>query len=87
MAEVFKTAYGLEWAAGRLVVARCARRGVPQIALAAAADSPEATNALRVAAAEAEKGAAALAAAPAIGTRAVAAPLAELRLSGPSASA
>ena len=82
MAEGFKTAYGLEWTAGRLVVARCARRGVPQIALAAAADSPEAANALRAAAAEAEKGAAALAVcAPAAQTavRRLRAPFASVR--------
>jgi len=82
MAEGFKTAYGLEWTAGRLVVARCARRGVPQIAVAAAADSPEAANALRAATAEAEKGAAALAVcAPAAQTavRRLRAPFASVR--------
>lgn len=66
MAVGFKTTYGLDVSAGRLVLARCGRRAAPQVALAAAADSEEARRALQAAAAEVAKGAAALAvAAPA----------------------
>ena len=49
MARGFKTAYGLDVSAGRLVLARCGRRGAPQVALAAAADSDEARRALQAA--------------------------------------
>ena len=61
MAEGFKTGYGLDLSAGRIVLARCARHGVPQTVLSAAADSEEAGRALKSAAADVEKGAAALA--------------------------
>ncbi len=82
MADGFKTAYGLDVAGGRLVLARCGRRGAPQIVLAAAADSDEARRAWQAAAAEAAKGAAALAvAAPAALTavRRLRAPFASVR--------
>ncbi|MGD9611348.1 MAG: hypothetical protein AB7V22_00415 [Kiritimatiellia bacterium] len=82
MARGFKTAYGLDVSAGRLVLARCGRRGAPQIVLAAAADSDEARRALPAVAAEAAKGAAALAvAAPAALTavRRLRAPFASVR--------
>ena len=61
MAEGFKTGYGLDLSAGRIVLARCARHGVPQALLAASADSEEAVRALQAAAAEVDKGVAALA--------------------------
>ena len=82
MARGFKTAYGLDVSAGRLVLARCGRRGAPQVALAAAADSDEARRVLQAAASEAAKGAAALAvAAPAAQTavRRLRAPFASVR--------
>ena len=47
MARGCKTAYGLDVSAGRLVLARCGRRGAPQVALAAAADSDEALRAVQ----------------------------------------
>jgi hypothetical protein len=61
MSDGFKTAYGLEISAGRLMLARVAHRGVPQMQLAAAVDSEEARRALAAVALEVEKGAAALA--------------------------
>jgi hypothetical protein len=65
----FKTAYGLDVSAGRLVLARTVRRGVPQTLLAAAPDSDETRRALQSIAREVEKGAAALAVcAPAVQT-------------------
>ena len=82
MAGGCKTAYGLDVSAGRLVLARCGRRGAPQVVLAAAADSDEARRAMQAAAAEAAKGAAALAvAAPAALTavRRLRAPFASVR--------
>ena len=82
MARGFKTAYGLDVSAGRLVLARCGRRGAPQVALAAAADSDEALRAVQTATAEAAQGAAALAvAAPAALTavRRLRAPFASVR--------
>ncbi len=69
MAEGFKNAYGLEISAGRLILVRAPRHGVPQTALAAAMDSDEARRALQSVAREVEKGAVALAvAAPAAQT-------------------
>ncbi len=62
MAETFKTGYGLDASAGRIVLARCARRGVPQVVLSVAADSDEAARVLKTVAADVEKGVAALAA-------------------------
>ena len=61
MAEGFKTGYGLDLSAGRIVLARCARHGVPQALLAASADSEEAVRVLKSVAADVDKGAAALA--------------------------
>lgn len=61
MAEGCSIAYGLEVSAGRLVLARAARRGPAQVVLAAAADSDEARRALSAVAREVEQGAAALA--------------------------
>lgn len=61
MAAGFKTGYGVDLSAGRIVLARCARRGAPQTLLAAAADAEEAGRALKSVAAEVEKGVAALA--------------------------
>lgn len=69
MAEGFKTGYGLDVSAGRMVLARCARHGVPQVVLSAAIDSEEAVRALKSVAVEVEKGVAALATcAPAVQT-------------------
>ena len=82
MARGCKTAYGLDVSAGRLVLARCGRRGAPQVALAAAADSDEALRAVQAATAETAQGAAALAvAAPAALTavRRLRAPFASVR--------
>ena len=82
MADGCKTAYGLDVSAGRFMLARCGRRGAPQVVLAAAADSDEARRAMQAAAAEAAKGAAALAvAAPAALTavRRLRAPFASVR--------
>ena len=82
MADGCKMAYGLDVSAGRLVLARCGRRGAPQIVLAAAADSDEALRAVQTATAEAAQGAAALAvAAPAALTavRRLRAPFASVR--------
>lgn len=82
MAGGCKTAYGLDVSDGRFVLARCGRRGAPQIVLAAAADSDEARRALQAAAAETSRGAAALAvAAPAALTavRRLRAPFASVR--------
>ena len=82
MADGCKMAYGLDVSAGRLVLARCGRRGAPQIVLAAAADSDEARRAVQTATAEAAQGAAALAvAAPAALTavRRLRAPFASVR--------
>ena len=61
MGEGFKTTYGLEIGAGRLLLARAARRGPPQVVLAAAAGSAEACRALQTIAGEVARGAAALA--------------------------
>ena len=61
MDEGFKAAYGLETAAGRLLLARAVRRGVPQVVLTAAAGSEEARRALQTVAEEVAGGAAALA--------------------------
>ena len=82
MADGCKMAYGLDVSAGRLVLARCGRRGAPQIVLAAAADSDEPRRAVQTATAEAAQGAAALAvAAPAALTavRRLRAPFASVR--------
>ena len=82
MADGCTTAYGLDVSAGRFMLARCGRRGAPQVVLAAAADSDEARRAMQAAAAEAAKGAAALAvAAPAALTavRRLRAPFASVR--------
>lgn len=69
MTEGFKTAYGLDFSAGRLVLARAVRGGVPQRLAAGAPDSEESQRALQAAVAEVEKGVAALAvAAPAAQT-------------------
>ena len=61
MAAGFKTAYGLDISAGRLVLARCVRRGVPQALLSAARGSDEAVRAMKSVALEVEKGGAVLA--------------------------
>lgn len=61
MGDGYKTAYGLEIAAGRLILARVVHRGVPQALLAAASDSDEAHRALHAVALEVDKGSAALA--------------------------
>ena len=69
MGAGFKTAYGLEIDAGRLVLARAVRRGPPQLVLAAAAGSEEARRALQAVAGEVARGAVALAVcAPAVQT-------------------
>ncbi len=69
MAEGFKTAYGLEVAGGRLLLARAARHGAVQVVLAGAPDSDEARRALQAVSIEVEKGLAALSVcAPAVQT-------------------
>jgi hypothetical protein len=85
MSDGFKTAYGLEISAGRLMLARGTPRGVPQMQLAAAVDSEEARRALEAVAREVEKGAAALAVcAPAAQTviRRLRAPFASIQKAG-----
>lgn len=69
MAGDYKTAYGLDISAGRLVLARAVGRGAPQTVLAAALDSEEARRALEAAGREVARGSAALAVcAPAVQT-------------------
>lgn len=69
MSAAFKTAYGLERSAGRLVLARAVRQGSAQVLLTAAPDSEEALRAMQAIAREVEKGSAALAVcAPAVQT-------------------
>ena len=63
MAAGFASAYGVEFAGGRMVLVRAARRGGVRTVAAAAADSEEARLALRSAAGEVARGTAALAAA------------------------
>ena len=47
MADGYKTAYGLEVSAGRLVLVRAVRRGAAQTALVAASGSEESRRALQ----------------------------------------
>ena len=61
MADGYKTAYGLEVSAGRLVLVRAVRRGAAQTALVAASGSEESRRALQALAREVEAGSAALA--------------------------
>ena len=61
MADGFNTAYGVEWSAGRLVLARAVRRGEAQPLLVAAPGSEEANRACRAMSRDVEDGAAALA--------------------------
>lgn len=61
MADGFKAAYGLEYAAGRLTLVRAVARGPSQTVLAAALDSAETQRALKSIALEVERGVAALA--------------------------
>ncbi|NCA82954.1 MAG: hypothetical protein EOM72_09450 [Opitutae bacterium] len=61
MADGYKTAYGLEVSAGRLVLVRAVRRGAAQTALVAASGSEESRRALQALAREVEAGTAALA--------------------------
>ena len=61
MGEGFKTAYGLEVSAGRMILARSVRRGLPQVVLTVAAGSDEAQRVLKTVAGEVARGAAALA--------------------------
>ncbi len=69
MSNGFKTSYGLDFSAGRLVVVRAVRRGMPQTLLTALPDSEEARRILQAMASEVEKGSAALAVcAPAVQT-------------------
>ena len=61
MAESFKAGYGLDLSAGRMVLARCAPRGVPQVVLSADRGAEESIRLLKSVDLEVEKGAAALA--------------------------
>ena len=82
MADGFKIAYGLEISAGRLVLARAARRGAVHALPVLSLDSEESRRALQSVAREVEQGAAALAVcAPAAQTvlRRLRAPFASVR--------
>ncbi len=85
MSEKFKTVYGVDATASRIIIVRGVRRGVSQPLLVAAPDSEEARRLLERLAGEVEKGAAALAvSAPAIQTviRPLRAPFASVKKAG-----